>query len=163
MKSKTVEVLELARPNRAGIIDVVDSDGNVVPLDYSGEDFVPDVNNYSGEDFTKRNRIIVKMCDLFGRIRRRAGFAECHRGRGDYDRARRIERNRGGDISEVGRLAINACEVCPLKLDCELYGKLGEAVLNNAIDYKKVRTATSLTKTGKKRSGWNKGCIDNDA
>ena len=53
MKSKTVEVLELARPNRAGIIDVVDSDGNVVPLDYSGEDFVPDVNNYSGEDFTK--------------------------------------------------------------------------------------------------------------
>ena len=103
------------------------------------------------------------MCDLFGRIRRRAGFAECHRGRGDYDRARRIERNRGGDISEVGRLAINACEVCPLKLDCELYGKLGEAVLNDVLDYKKVRTATSLTKAGKKRSGWNKGCIDNDA
>ena len=151
MKSKTVEVLELARPNRAGIIDVVDSDGNVVPLDYSGE------------DFTKRNRIIVKMCDLFGRIRRRAGFAEYHRGRGNYDRARRIERNRGSDISEVGRLAINACESCPLKLDCELYGKLGEAVLNDVLDYKKVRTATSLTKAGKKRSGWNKGCIDNDA
>lgn len=72
MKSKTVEVLDLARPNRAGIIDVVDSDGNVVPLDCSGEDFVPDVNSYSGEDFTKRNRIIVEMCDLFGRIRRRA-------------------------------------------------------------------------------------------
>lgn len=33
MKSKTVEVLALARPNRAGVIDVVDSDGNVVPLD----------------------------------------------------------------------------------------------------------------------------------
>ena len=46
-------------------------------------------------------------------------------GRGNYDRARRIERNRGSDISEVGRLAINACEACPLKLDCELYGKLG--------------------------------------
>ena len=136
MKSKTVEVLELARPNRAGIIDVVDSDGNVVPLDYLGEDFVPDVNSYSGEYFTKRNRIIVEMCDLFGGTRRRAGFAEYYRGRGDYDRARRIER---------------------------MYGKLGEAVLNNAIDYKKVRTATSLTKTGKKRSGWNKGCIDNDA
>ena len=65
MKSKTVEVLELARPNRAGIIDVVDSDGNVVPLDYSGEDFVPDVNSCSGKDFTKRNRTIVEMCDLF--------------------------------------------------------------------------------------------------
>ena len=162
MKSKTVEVLELARPNRAGIIDVVDSDGNVVPLDYSGEDFAPDVNSYSGKDFTKRNRIIVEMCDLFGRIRRRAGFAEYHRGRGNYDRARRIERNRGSDISEVGRLAINACEACPLKLDCELYGKLGNAVLNNAIDYKKVRAATSLTKAGKKRSGWNKNCIDNN-
>ena len=105
MKSKTVEVLALARPNRAGVIDVVDSDGNVVPLDYLGEDFVPDANSYSDEDFTKRNRIIVEMCDLFGRIRRRAGFAERHRGRGDYDRARRIERNRGSDISEVGRLA----------------------------------------------------------
>ena len=163
MKSKTVEVLELARPNRAGIIDVVDSDGNVVPLDYSGEDFAPDVNSYSGKDFTKRNRIIVEMCDLFGRIRRRASFTEYHRGRGNYDRARRIERNRGSDISEVGRLAINACESCPLKLDCELYGKLGEAVLNDVLDYKKVRTATSLTKAGKKRSGWNKGCIDNDA
>ncbi len=85
MKSKTVEVLELARPNRAGIIDVVDSDGNVVPLDYSGEDFVPDVNSCSGKDFTKRNRTIVEMCDLFGRIRSRAGFAEYHRGRGNYD------------------------------------------------------------------------------
>ena len=163
MKSKTVEVLDLARPNRAGIIDVVDSDGNVVPLDYSGEDFAPDVNSYSGKDFTKRNRIIVEMCDLFGRIRRRAGFAEYHRGRGSYDRARRIERNRGSDISEVGRLAINACESCPLKLDCELYGKLGEAVLSDVLDYKKVRAATSLTKAGKKRPGWNKGCIDNDA
>ena len=163
MKSKTVEVLDLARPNRAGIIDVVDSDGNVVPLDCSGEDFVPDVNSYSGEDFTKRNIIIVEMCDLFGRIRRRAGFAEYHRGRGSYDRARRIERNRGSDISEVGRLAINACESCPLKLDCELYGKLGEAVLSDVLDYKKVRAATSLTKAGKKRPGWNKGCIDNDA
>ena len=151
MKSKTVEVLELARPNRAGVIDVVDSDGNVVPLDYSGE------------DFTKRNRIIVEMCDLFGRIRRSAGFAEHHRGRGSYDRARRIERNRSSDISEVGRLAINACEACPLKLDCELYGKLGGAVLSDVLDYKKVRTATSLTKAGKKRSGWNKGCIDNNA
>ena len=163
MKSKTVEVLDLARPNRAGIIDVVDSDGNVVPLDCSGEDFVPDVNSYSGEDFTKRNRIIVEMYDLFDRIRRRAGFAEYHRGRGSYDRARRIERNRGSDISEVGRLAINACESCPLKLDCELYGKLGEAVLSDVLDYKKVRAATSLTKAGKKRPGWNKGCIDNDA
>ena len=162
MKSKTVEVLELARPNRAGIIDVVDSDGNVVPLDYSGEDFVPDVNNYSDEDFTKRNRIIVEICDLFGRIRRRAGFAEYHRGRGNYDRARRIERNRGSDISEVARLAINACEACPLKIDCELYGKLGEAVLSGVLDYKKVRTATSLTKAGKRRPGWDKGCIDND-
>ena len=85
MKLKTVEVLELARPSRAGVIDVVDSDGNVVPLDYLGEDFVPDVNSYSDEDFTKRNRIIVEMCDLFGKIRRRAGFAECHRDRGDYD------------------------------------------------------------------------------
>ena len=150
MKSKTVEVLELARPNRAGIIDVVDSDGNVVPLDYSGE------------DFTKRNRIIVEICDLFGRIRRRAGFAEYHRGRGNYDRARRIERNRGSDISEVARLAINACEACPLKIDCELYGKLGEAVLSGVLDYKKVRTATSLTKAGKRRPGWDKGCIDND-
>jgi hypothetical protein len=64
MKLKTVEVLELARPNRAGVIDVVDSDGNVVPLDYLGEDFVPDANSYSDEDFTKRNRIIVEMCDL---------------------------------------------------------------------------------------------------
>ena len=163
MKSKTVEVLALARPNRAGIIDVVDSDGNIVPLDCSGEYFVPDVNSYGDEDFTKRNRIIVEMCDLFGKIRRRAGFAECHRGRGDYDRARRIEKNRGSDISEVGRLAINACEACPLKLDCELYGKLGEAVLSDVLDYKKVRTATSLTKTGKKRSGWDKGCIDNGA
>lgn len=45
MKLKTVEVLELARPNRAGAIDVVDSDGNVVPLDYLGEDFVPDANS----------------------------------------------------------------------------------------------------------------------
>lgn len=163
MKSKTVEVLELARPNRAGVIDVVDSDGNVVPLDYSGEDFVPDVNSCSGKDFTKRNRTIVEMCDLFGRIRSRAGFAEYHRGRGNYDRARRIERNRGSDISEVGRLAINACEACPLKLDCELYGKLGGAVLSGVLDYKKVRTATSLTKAGKKRPGWNKGCIDNNA
>ena len=163
MKSKKVEVLALARPSGADIIDVVDPDGNVVPMDYLGEDFVPDTNSYSGEDFTKRNRIIVEMCNLFGKIRRRAGFAECHRDRGDYDRARRIERNRSSDISEVGRLAINACEACPLKLDCELYGKLGEAVLNNAIDYKKVRTATSLTKAGKKRPGWNRGCIDNDA
>lgn len=163
MKSKTVEVLELARPSGADIIDVVDPDGNVMPLDCFGEYFIPDANSYSGEDFTKRNRIIVEMCDLFGKIRRRAGFAECHRDRGDYDRARRIERNRGSDISEVDRLAIIACEACPLKLDCELYGKLGEAVLNNAIDYKKVRTATSLTKAGKKRPGWNRGCIDNDA
>ena len=30
MKLETVEVLELARPNRADVIDVVDSDGNVV-------------------------------------------------------------------------------------------------------------------------------------
>ena len=102
------------------------------------------------------------MCDLFGRIRRSAGFAEHHRGCGNYDRARRIERNRGSDISEVGRLAISACEACPLKLDCELYGKLGGAVLSDVLDYKKVRTATSLTKAGKKRPGWNKGCIDND-
>ena len=163
MKLETVEVLELARPSGADIIDVVDPDGNVMPLDCFGEYFIHDTNSYSGEDFTKRNRIIVEMCDLFGKIRCRAGFAECHRGRGDYDRARRIERNRSSDISEVGRLAISACEACPLKLDCELYGKLGEAVLNNAIDYKKVRTATSLTKAGKKRPGWNRGCIDNDA
>ena len=163
MKLETVEVLELARPNRAGVIDVADPDGNIVPLDYLGEDFVPDANSYSDEDFTKRNRIIVEMCDLFGKIRRRAGFAECHRGRGDYDQARRIERNRGSDISEVDRLAINACEACPLKLDCELYGKLGGAVLSKVIDYKRIRTATSLTKAGKKRLGWNKGCIDNDA
>ena len=54
MKSKTVEVLELARPNRAGIIDVVDSDGNVVPLDYSGEDFVPDVNNFIAVKILRR-------------------------------------------------------------------------------------------------------------
>jgi hypothetical protein len=53
--------------------------------------------------------------------------------------------------------------MCPLKLDCELYGKLGGAVLSDVLDYKKVRTATSLTKAGKKRSGWNKGCIDNNA
>ena len=163
MELKTAEVLDLARPNRAGVIDVVDSDGNVVPLDYLGEDFVPDANSYSDKDFTKRNRIIVEMCDLFGGTRRRAGFAEYYRGRGDYDQARRIERNRGSDISEVGRLAINACETCPLKLDCELYGKLGGAVLNKVIDYKRIRTATSLTKAGKKRPGWNKGCIDNDA
>lgn len=162
MKLKTVEVLALARPSGADVIDVVDSDGNVMPLDCFGEYFIPDANSYSDEDFQKRNDIIAKMCNLFGKIRRRAGFAECHRGRGDYDRARRIERNRGSDISEVGRLAINACEACPLKLDCELYGKLGNAVLNNAIDYKKVRAATSLTKAGKKRSGWNKNCIDNN-
>ena len=162
MKSKKVEVLALARPSGADIIDVVDPDGNVMPLDCFGEDFISDANSYSGEDFTKRNRIIVEMCDLFGGTRRRAGFAEYYRGRGDYDRARRIERNRGSDISEVGRLAINACEACPLKLDCELYGKLGGAVLSDVLDYKRIRTATSLTKAGKKRPGWNKGCIDNN-
>ena len=61
MELKTAEVLDLARPNRAGVIDAVDSDGNVVPLDYLGEDFVPDANSYSDKDFTKRNRIIVEM------------------------------------------------------------------------------------------------------
>ena len=86
MESETVvEVLELARPSGADIIDVIDPDGNVMPLDCFGEYFIPDANSYSDEDFTKRNRIIVKMCDLFGSIRRRAGFAECHRSRGDYN------------------------------------------------------------------------------
>ena len=154
MSIKVTEILP-SRPDPRGLCDGVDLDGDVVPIDLSGEDL--DVT-YGGGDFAKRNEAMREMCNLAGKVRKLSGLAEYRRSCGDYGRARIAEEARMRAVAELAQTAGLACQLCPFNFNCGLSDGLGAAILGDEIDYRELRRETSLTKVGNPRSGWDKKC-----
>lgn len=119
-----------------------------------------------GVDFDKRNDYIVAAADVVGLLRKRNGWLAGGMSESEYyhdigGERRRAERGIGNLRESMARNAARACDVCPLRQGCEIAGELGSKLLNGEVDYKALRTAVSLTPTGKERPGYKKGCVDN--
>ena len=157
---------EILGPIEPGAGNIVDEDGDIKPID-PYDPLIP-ADNLDTSNFEARNELLVGVCNIQGGLNSLAGLAAKTkrelmpwRSRLKSHRLEGIAKRQKELAAKLSRTAELACEACPLKRGCGLFGNLEGALSDGTIDYKTLRDKVSTTPKGKKRPGWSRSCIDN--